>query len=333
FPQHNELLLLLRHHLCPLLHKSLSERPVFPLTLRSTRVVFLLLKQFSNELPTEAEVFLMLLIKVISGEHDTENGSSHSRPGWMRVIALEIIRGLCTDAELIRGIWQRYDAQPNGSKVFGSLVTALNRLASEKPSLLGVGTQVMGLGVAPSYNAEGASGYGMESVAGMVANAASATVSGVVGMMGTEAGLSVVGSSMKLQCIDQLDKADAPGIPESYIYLLAIQCLVSLVEGFASLVLPLYNTITIVRPRAAGEAIVHAPPALDLPTLPEGDHGTVQLRIVHDMLESGWPALLAALSFYIATNISDELFADVLGAMQGMINVLGVLRLTTPRDA
>ena len=94
----------------------------------------------------------------------------------------------------MRGVWQRYDSV-GGSKVFGSLVSALNRLASEKPALLGVGTQVMGLGVAPSYNAEGGSGYGMEAVAGMVANAAS----GVVGMMGSEAGLSVVGSSMKLQ--------------------------------------------------------------------------------------------------------------------------------------
>jgi len=51
------------------------------------------------------------------------------------------------------------------------------------------------------------------------------------------------------------------------------------------------------------------------------------------MLESGWPALLAALSFYISTNLSDELFADVLVAFQSMINVLGVLGLTTPRDA
>ena len=92
--QHSELLLLLQHHLCPLLLKSLSERPIFPLTLRSTRVVFLLLKQFSNELPTEAEVFLMLLIKVVSGENDGDSASSHApRPAWMRVIALEIIRG------------------------------------------------------------------------------------------------------------------------------------------------------------------------------------------------------------------------------------------------
>lgn len=99
--QHTELLLLLQHHLCPLLLKSLSERPIFPLTLRSTRVVFLLLKQFSLELKTEAEVFLMLLIRTIGGDVDgsdglgsgSASGSASGRPGWMRVLAMEIMRG------------------------------------------------------------------------------------------------------------------------------------------------------------------------------------------------------------------------------------------------
>jgi Guanine nucleotide exchange factor in Golgi transport N-terminal len=90
---------LLQHHLCPLL-KALSDRPIFPLTLRSTRVVFLL-KQFSLELTTEAEVFLMLLIKIIGDENDGavrthESDPQHghgARPQWMRVIAMEIKRG------------------------------------------------------------------------------------------------------------------------------------------------------------------------------------------------------------------------------------------------
>jgi hypothetical protein len=89
--QHKELLLLLPHHLCPLLLKWLSDRPIFPLTIRCTRVIFLLLKQFSAELLTEAEVFLMLLIKIIS--NDGESGSSEARPLWMRVMSLEIMRG------------------------------------------------------------------------------------------------------------------------------------------------------------------------------------------------------------------------------------------------
>ncbi len=254
----------------------------------------------------------------------------------------------------MRNVWARYDAEGAGSKVFTSLVTALNRLVTEKPHLLGVSSQMGGVGVHPPAG-EGASASVLDvgGVAGMVASAASATVSGMVGMIGSEAGLSVQGSAMKLQwqvhsprrsppdisnlhrltSIDQLDKADSPPIPEPYIYLLGVQCLVSLSEGFASFVGPLYNTIMVQRPRAAGEPVIRAPPAMDLSTLPPDEPSTKQLRTVHDMIDSGWPALLAALSFIISTNLSDELFVDVLASYQAITNVSGMLGLTTPRDA
>jgi hypothetical protein len=84
--------LLLQLHLCPLLLKALSDRPLFPLTLRCTRVVFLLLKQFALELETEAEIFLTLLIKIV-GEDHSEQSEQAPRPQWMRVLAMEIMRG------------------------------------------------------------------------------------------------------------------------------------------------------------------------------------------------------------------------------------------------
>lgn len=133
--------------------------------------------------------------------------------------------------------------------------------------------------------------------------------------------------------IDQLDKADSPPIPEAYIYLLGVQCLVSLCEGFASFTGPLYSSIVIQKPRTAGESVVRAPPALDLATLPPDDSQTKQLYMVRDMVENGWPALLAALSFIVSTNLSDELFVDVLSSFQAMANVSGMLGLSTPRDA
>lgn len=83
-------MLLLRHHLCPTLQKSLSDKSLFPLTLRSIRVVFLLLRQFIVELETEAEIFLSLITRVISGDHDS---GELARPSWMRVLAMEIMRG------------------------------------------------------------------------------------------------------------------------------------------------------------------------------------------------------------------------------------------------
>lgn len=136
-----------------------------------------------------------------------------------------------------------------------------------------------------------------------------------------------------LRSIDQLDKADSPPIPEPYLYLLGVQCLVSLCEGFASFVGPLYNSIVVQRPRTAGDAVVRAPPAMDLSALPQDELNTKQLQNVHAMIENGWPALLAALSFVISTNLSDELFVDVLASYQAMTNVSGMLGLMTPRDA
>jgi len=138
--------------------------------------------------------------------------------------------------------------------------------------------------------------------------------------------------SFFIASIDQLDKADAPAIPESYLYLLAVQCIVSLCEGFASFSGPIYSNLAIQRPRAAGDALVRAPPALDLATLPQNEQ-TYHLRIVQSVVAQAWPALLAALSFVIATNLSDELFVDVLASYQAMTNVSGMLGLTTPRDA
>lgn len=133
--------------------------------------------------------------------------------------------------------------------------------------------------------------------------------------------------------IDQLDKADAPPIPEAYIYMLGLQCLVSISEGFASLTLPVFNNIVVQRSRAAGENTIKAPPALDVFSLPEDQPSTKQLQSVYGMVETGWPGLLAALSFLIATNLSDELFGDVLQSYQNLANVAGMLGLITPRDA
>ena len=133
--------------------------------------------------------------------------------------------------------------------------------------------------------------------------------------------------------IDQLDKADAPPIPESYIYLLGVQCIVSLCDGFATYTAPLYTAIMVQKPRAAGDAVVRAPAALDPSALPPTEPSRAGLLAVRDMVGAGWPAFLAAHSFLISTNLSDELFVDVLAAHQALTNVAGMLALSTPRDA
>ena len=51
------------------------------------------------------------------------------------------------------------------------------------------------------------------------------------------------------------------------------------------------------------------------------------------MAESAWPALLATLSFTMATNLSDTLFAEVLSALQDFTIACNALSLYMPRNA
>lgn len=111
--------------------------------------------------------------------------------------------------------------------------------------------------------------------------------------------------------------------------MLGLQCLVSIAEGFAANALPAFASLT---PRTSGVK-TRLPSALDLSTLSEEDPTVRQLLAEQRMIESAWPALLASLSFLMGTNLSDELFAEVLAALQALTNVSGVLGLSTPRDA
>lgn len=285
------------------------------------------------------------------GGHPSGPGAGSS-PLWMRVLALEIFRGLCGDFPLMIKFYQRYDATKSkpgggGSSVFSDMMTAFNRLATEKPSSLGSGAAVVyGSSMAPilghhaNNNASStsvSSGSGMldsamETGAWLAGAAGSVVGSGVGAVAGSATpGLSITTSSLKLQCIDQLDKADAPPIPDTYIFLLALQCLSSLSDGFASYTLSLFSAVNATRPSASS---ARAPVALDFDELDAAtDSRVASLLVVKAMAETSWPALLASFSFFIATNLDDDLFADVVGALQNFTSICGVLGLETPREA
>jgi hypothetical protein len=95
----------------------------------------------------------------------------------------------------MRRVWERFDAHPDGSSVFTQLVTALKRLVTEKPVVLGASQQMLGVGVPGGSDSFGPAA----GMAGMVANAASATVTNVVGIISSGPGLSAQHSAMKLQ--------------------------------------------------------------------------------------------------------------------------------------
>jgi hypothetical protein len=407
--QHPELLLVLRAHLCPLLIRFLSSPPQstltssttfaysFPLTLRLTRVVFLLLKQFSDLLTLESEIFLTMFVRVVGPGERGEGEGGHpagpaaagqNSPLWMRVLALEIFRGLCSDFTLMMKFYQRYDAvtkeaeeqtrsadakgkgkanNTGGSTFFSDLVTALNRLASEKPAALGTGAAVLcgsslgpiasssAVSPSPHHNNSSSSstgapaaagltgsavidsamgmGLGLAQAAGSVVGSSVAAAAGAVstagGLVASGPSLSTETASMKLQCIDQLDKAEPPPIPETYPYLLALQCLTALADGFAAYSLHAYGKLVRRQQKEQGTA----PPALDFTTLDSRESAVSAMLVVRAMAESAWPALLASMSFFIGTSLSDDLFSDVVMSLQNFTSVLGILDLETPREA
>jgi hypothetical protein len=82
-------------------------------------------------------------------------------------------------------------------------------------------------------------------------------------------------------------------MPEAYKHILGVQCLVS----FLGYTFPLYNTREFNRTRTCTRP-------LDPTTLPETEPAWAGLRTVRAMLNAGWPALIAALSFLLTTNLS-----------------------------
>lgn len=119
--------------------------------------------------------------------------------------------------------------------------------------------------------------------------------------------------------IDQLDKADPPSIPETYIFYLALLCLNSIADGLAGFALPRFSPGSM-KPTSEEQSTEHEATKKDL-------------SLVTDMANVAWPGLLAAMSFYLTANLDEDLFQSTMRSYQNFTNVCGVLDLVTPRDA
>lgn len=63
------------------------------MALRICRLIFLLVRFYSTQLPEEAERFLLLLVRLGAGDAEgDEVGKKETIPPYQRVLAMEIIR-------------------------------------------------------------------------------------------------------------------------------------------------------------------------------------------------------------------------------------------------
>ncbi|KAJ3092623.1 hypothetical protein HK102_005115 [Quaeritorhiza haematococci] len=278
FKSHPELLSLLKDRGCPLVIKSFSEKNEYPLTVRLMRVVQIIIKHFHDTLMMECEIFLSMFIKLLEPDH---------APLWQRVLVMEAYKDLCTEGGLIRSLYRVYDAKDHSTKIIHEMVTGFSRIiVSERPYLL-----LTPVGPAVTSPDSSSAALGPPAV--------------------DQYALTVSAATVKMQCLDQLDKGEPPPIPDTYIIYLTIIALTNLVEGMAAHVLPLLQ-----KPKEE--------------VTPE-DREEILLSI--EMPKSSWSAVLAALSFLVTASIDDDIFFLVVKAYQSFTNVVGFLGLNAQRDA
>ncbi|KAF9358527.1 hypothetical protein BGX26_001534 [Mortierella sp. AD094] len=314
FKEHKEFASLLRERVCPLIIKNFSDKQDFPQTMRLMRVVYILIKQFHEILSIECEIFLSMLIKLLEPEGNIL---------WQRVLAMEIFRGICGDNALMRRIYKAYDQQGTSTDIFGDMIISLGRLSTEKPLLIGAGSFVQdnNENIRPSNVNEREPGDG------------------------GAGGLSITTSTMRIQCVDQLDKADPPQIPETYLYYLSLICINSIADGLASYIFPivsqsLHDQQRLAQGQKEGDAPDSASTRPVLSVFPDTNSLELsktkeaeEIALVTTMAESAWPGLLAAFSYFLGSNLDEELFHNVMRAYQNFTSVCGVLQLIIPRDA
>lgn len=333
FLTHPEQANILRTRVMPFIISSLSEKLNFAVTVRIVRILYTLLRRHLSILSSEGEMALGLLTHML--DHDTAL--------WKRSLCMEVLRGIFAEAALIRRIFATYDAQEGRKTILRDLVAAFVRISTEKPAVIGLGNQ----STIPMSN-QGSSGTDQ---AMLEASGVPGMISSSINSSEPSAGISTHWSTMRVPCIDQLDKTDPPVVPESYIYSLTLACISGFSEGLAKFILPL--TVPD-RPRkkmpkqSEAESAPRTPddrPNLErissikknpVPVNPLSleDHPFFEdVKICAGIVDECWPAILATCSTFLYSALDSDYYHGLVRSFQKFTHVAGLLRLATPRDA
>jgi len=339
FLTHPEQANILRVRVMPFIISAMSEKLNFAVTVRITRILYTLLRKHLSILSSEGEMALGLLTHML--DHDTAL--------WKRSLCMEVLRGIFAEATLIRRIFAIYDAQESKKNILRDLVAAFVRISTEKPSVIGLSQQST-IPVANQNNSVATDQAMLE------ASGVPGIISSTVGTSEPSSGITTQWSTMRVPCIDQLDKTDPPSIPESYIYSLTLACISGFSEGLAKFILPLTvperprkksqrpseaeskasdsgpgtpdSRITVERPAPYKKNPVPVNP------LSLEDHPLYEeVKLCAGIVDECWPAILATCSTFLYAALDQEFYHGLVRAFQKFTHVAGLLRLATPRDA
>ena len=320
---------------------ALRGRPNFATSVRLVRILYTLLRRHLSILPSESGDALDILTQLL--DQDTTL--------WKRSLCMEVFRGVFADSALLRRIFMLYDAQEGQKKILKNLTATFVRVSTEKPSVIGLGNQST-IPVANPYSAMGAANDQVM----LEASGVTGIISGSVGSDGHNTGISTQWSTMRVPCIDQLDKTDAPTIPDSYIYSLTLACITSLSEGMAKFILPLTVPSDGRRkkgsrqdagrdspgPQADGpgekrpverSASFKRNPVPVNPLTLQNHPLYGEVKVCAAFIEECWLAILAICSTFLNAALDSEYYHALVRAFQKFAHVAGLLQLTTPRDA
>ncbi|XHG01329.1 hypothetical protein AWENTII_004716 [Aspergillus wentii] len=343
FVSHAELTQVLRTRLMPMTVRFLSERHSFAQTVRISRILLVIFKRHMSLLTAECEMALSLLTHLLEPDGTAP---------WKRVLCMEIFRALYAEPGLVRLIYTLYDGSEGRKNILRDHMAGLVRLASEKPSLIGVSTQ----STIPSR---------AEHVRSVTEEQITLEVGGVAGVIGATGqatenvpGISSQWSVVRTPYIELLDKTDAPLPPETYIYSLVLNCIGTFAEGLAKFILPLTvpdlkqkrrSRITSPDKSAAGkgshdlqrsdswktgQGMSSKKSAMPINPLDLESHPQIAaIRTCAAVIENCWPAVLAACSTFLYASLDDEFYHNLVRSFQKLAHVAGLLRLSVPRDA
>ena len=337
-----ELLFICQQRLVPSLVGHFSTKAAFPVTIRSLKLVWLLLIHYMDQLEVEIETLLGLLAHLVETD---------STQHWRRAACAEVLRDLLMDSGLLLRIFRRYDMREGRKNVVNEIMAAFAKVAAEKPGLIGLGersTQPASNGYEGQQELESASleTMGIDGIIGSTVTADSRMV-----------GISTSFSLPKIQCIEQVDKPDEPSLPATYIYALSLECMTAVSESLSRVTSPIGAPRKAWRPESdvvveelgksdglnmsSGDGKGTGPSTTpDLEAASTDDHPEVSTDkeeklawALSQIVDSCWPAFLATCTTFLNATLDAEFYHRLIRAVQKLTQVAGMLRLSVPRDA
>lgn len=332
FINHVEFCYVLRTRAVPLLLRAFSEKRDFPVTVRVTRILYLLIRKQLSTLLVECEVILSLLTHMLEPD-----AASY----WKRVLCMEVFQGVCSEFSLIQSIYQEYDFQDGRRAIVKSCVLALDKLCAESPDVIGLGKVSTPIVIPDETQLQRGSNTSSMTTLTDFTNGTAARASIDLGQI---KGISLKTSTVRSSCIDLLDKSEPPQLPPSYLYYLALQCINSLSEGlarsvFANSAMDKKRKLASM-PFISSQTDLHDPPRSRSPsptrnTTQPSSKGEIhdQTIVTTSLVNVCWPELLSSYTTFFQATTDSDMYRALVRSAQKFAHASGILGIIDSRDA